>query len=128
MPGCDYLLHGKGLGGRDRAGVYRAPSAKAPATWPAEYEGDYFYVEFYQGWMVRVKGDGQSWNVAPSVAGQPNASYWATNLASNPVSFEMGGDGALYYASLGSGSIRRIIYTGKVATTTESMSSLKSKF
>jgi glucose/arabinose dehydrogenase len=109
-------------------GTYRSPSSNQLERWPAEYEGDYFYAEFYQGWVVRLKGAGQSWSVAPAVEGQPQAEYWATNLGSNPVDFQWGPDGALYYLSRGTGSLRRIHFPEGLTAEPASMGSVKSRF
>jgi glucose/arabinose dehydrogenase len=93
--------------------VYRV-TPQAPRRWPLEYRGDYFYAEHFYAWLVRLKGSGQSWSVASAVPGQADARFWATDLASFPVDFQVGADGSLYYLSLGTGSLRRIVYTGEV--------------
>lgn len=109
------------------AGVYRAP-AGASHPWPAEYEGDYFYADFYQGYLRRLTGSGQSWTLAPLVPGQTNADFWATDLGGGGVDFELGPDGSLYYLNLNSGELRRIRHTGGVPAESTSFGTLKSLF
>ena len=100
------------------AGVYRRPSP-GPNRFPPEYEGDYFFSDFYSGSLRRLKGSGTSWSIAPSVPGQPNATDWATGM--DEVSdYLPANDGSLWYCRQGvafaanTGQIRRIVYTGIV--------------
>ncbi|MCA9753711.1 MAG: PQQ-dependent sugar dehydrogenase [Gemmatimonadetes bacterium] len=74
--------------------TYRAPIG-ATAPFPAEYEGDVFFGDFYQGFVRRLTFDGANWALADSVAGQPSATDWATGLA-NAADFQVGPDGSLY--------------------------------
>lgn len=98
------------------AGVYRATGCPA-CPFPPEYEGDYFFSDYYQGFLRRLKLSGGTWSIAPAVPGQPDASNWGTGF--NEVSgWVEGPDGALWYcrqATSGasfSGQIRKIRYGG----------------
>ncbi len=96
------------------AGVYHAPPG-AVSPFPVEYEGDYFFSDYYTGALTRLTGAIHAWNVAPPVPGQPDAAHWATGL--DAVSdYSIGPGGALWYCvqfggvSTGTGEIRRIVY------------------
>ncbi len=99
------------------AGVYRWPLAPS-AAWPGAYEGDYFYAEYYSGFLRRLRKNGNVWQPAAPVAGQPNATDWATGLTA-AVDFLVGPDGSLYWLSQfngsfsgSTGSLNRIRFTG----------------
>lgn len=72
-------------------------------NFPAQYAGDYFYGEFVQNRIVRVRLDGDT-----QVAGTED---FATS-ASSPVHIRVGPDSALYYASIVPGTISRIGWVG----------------
>jgi glucose/arabinose dehydrogenase len=81
-------------------------------SFPADYEGDAFFAEYYQGWGRRIEESGGSWSAAPAAPGQPNATDWFTATA-NVSDWATGPDGSLYYCKqFSSPSIRRIVYTG----------------
>ena len=94
-------------------GLYRAVGT-APRCFPSSYNGDFFYAEYYQGWLRRIKHSDSTWRAAPPEPGQPGPDNWATGL-SCPADFLVGPDGALYYVSQfsdyrpNSGSIHRIV-------------------
>ena len=92
------------------------PVAGATMGFPAEYYGDVFFVEYYQGWIRRIQYDAQLdvWTLAPAVPGQPTASNWATGIT-NASDFLVGPDGAIYYVKQFPGSIRRIAGTTGVS-------------
>jgi|GEM_PF-2045667 len=97
---------------------YRPENYPSDSSFPPEYNGDCFYVEYYEGWMVRIKEDGGTWDTADPVAGQPSADYWATGLT-GASDFLVGPDGAIWYVvqfgqggGSGGGGIRRIAWTG----------------
>lgn len=106
-------------------GLYRRPGS-GNTSFPAEYEGDVFFHDYYTGFMRRLKGSGTTWAVAPPVAGQPDPQNWATGLDYVSDMLEIS-DGSLWYArqfvngAAGTGEIRRIVYPGStgvpVATT-----------
>jgi len=80
-------------------------------TFPADYEGDVFYSEYYQGFLRRLRNTAGVWAAAPAAAGQPNANDWAT-ATTNVSDYLIGPDGAIYYCKQFTAGIRRIVYTG----------------
>jgi glucose/arabinose dehydrogenase len=77
-------------------GTFYYPPASASTPFPAEYEGDYFFADFCNGWIRKLDAaDGES------VSGFARG-------ASSPVDLKVGPDGGLYYLELGSGSVRVI--------------------
>ncbi|MBI5868159.1 MAG: hypothetical protein HZB43_07730, partial [candidate division Zixibacteria bacterium] len=103
-------------------GLYRGVKGSA-LSFPSSYDGDFFYSDYYQGWLRRIKRTGSTWSPASAEPGQPDATNWATGL-SNAADFLVGPDGALYYVSQSSaflpnsGSIHRIVHPNKVAPST----------
>ena len=100
--------------------LYRAPGGAA-SPFPGEYDGDYFFSDYYQGFLRRLKGSGTSWLVAPTVPGQPDTAHWATGMQFVS-DYAVGPDGSLWYcrqctggSCTGSGAIRRIVRTSTVA-------------
>ncbi len=96
------------------AGIYR-PVAGAPLSWPAEYDGDLFYSDYYGGMLRRLHFDGASWVPAPA-PGQPGANDWGWGFDA-VTDYRIGPDGGLWYLRQGgnpddgSGEIRRIVWT-----------------
>lgn len=96
------------------AGVYRGALC-VDCNFPAEYQGDYFFADFYRGFLKRLKRSGSTWSVAPAVQGQPSPSYWGQNFI-EVTDFLNGKDGALWYCRTSAygqdntGEIRRILY------------------
>jgi len=89
--------------------LYRRPAAGA-SRFPAEYDGDIFYSDFYEPYVRRLKQTAGVW--APAfTAGQPNANDWA-NGSSFVSDWLTAPDGSLWYCGLVSGMLRRIRYTG----------------
>lgn len=95
------------------AGVYR-DIGNASGNWPGEYDGSLFWGEYYRGFLRRLVKTASGWSNAPAVAGQPNATDWATGLtfASD---FVEGADGSLWWLQQfdntmnpGTGSLHRI--------------------
>ncbi len=100
------------------ATYYRPENYPVDDSFPPEYNGDCFYVEYYQGWMVRIKDNGTGWAKADPVSGQPSDDHWATGL-DGAADFQIGPDGAIYYCVQygdggggSGGSLRRIAHTG----------------
>jgi len=97
--------------------LYRPGNPAGKYTWPKEYFGDYFFTDYFQGFVRRLKrGKEGSWFTPRPVAGQADSLNWAANLKSVPDAF-VGADGAVYYLrqfndtfTPQSGQLRRIIY------------------
>jgi glucose/arabinose dehydrogenase len=95
--------------------VYRRNPA-APFAFPAEYDGDYFYSEYYDGFLRRLSEDGGSWSIAAPVPGQPATTSWGTGYR-EVTDYVPGPDGAIYYTRMaysyqaGTGEVRRIQYS-----------------
>jgi hypothetical protein len=88
---------------------YRA-DAMAPYAFPSAYDGHVFVADFYGGWLRRLRPNGAgAWTLADSVAGQPSAVAWATNL-SQVVDVQQGPDGALYWMSFVFGNVPRGVH------------------
>ena len=111
--------------------VYRPPSCSPTGTnFPTAYIGDYFFNEYYHGFLRRLKGSGASWALAPAEPGQPNSTDWGTGF--DEVSdWMVGCDGALWYCRQGvgfadnTGEIRRIVYSGAAGVPPPSGSSVE---
>ena len=80
--------------------------AHARYSFPRAYDGDIFFADFYAGWIRRLRFDAGVWSVADSVAGQPSALSWASNLG-QIVDLQQGPDGALYVMSFINGGVAR---------------------
>jgi glucose/arabinose dehydrogenase len=102
-------------------GVYRAP-ALASNPYPAVYDGDYFYSDYFSGLVKRLGWDGSAWSLEPAL-GQPGAEDWGTG-APQVVDGAIGPDGSLWYLLHGinygftNGQVRRIVYVGGEDTVT----------
>ena len=99
------------------ASLYRPP-AGAALPFPGEYDGDYFFSDYYLGFLRRLEGSGSSWSIAPPVAGQADPDNWATGMESVS-DYALGPDGSLWYCRQDSpgptnGDIRRIVRTSAV--------------
>lgn len=95
--------HGSGTnrGCAITGGTFYNPQPEDPLTaklFPPDYEGDYFFADFCNGWIRRLDADGQG------------VSGFATG-ANLPVDLKVSQDGSLYYLELGSGSVYKIQYT-----------------
>lgn len=96
---------------------YRIPAASGP-RFPAEYDGDIFFLDYYSGFMRRVKQSGANWS--PQAApGQPNATDWAIGME-NVSDLIEASDGSFWYCRQSEGNaltgeIRRIAYAGLVS-------------
>lgn len=97
------------------AGIYRGGSC-SECRFPLEYLGDYFFADFYEGFLRRLEWNGSGWSVAPPVPGQPTTLDWARGLQF-VADFQFGADGALWYCryfdavTAESGEIHRIVAT-----------------
>jgi glucose/arabinose dehydrogenase len=102
------------------AALYRPP-AGAARPFPGEYDGNYFFSDYYMGFLRRLSRSGTSWSVAAPVPGQLDPANWATGLgfASD---YAVGPDGSLWYcrqcspgpSCTATGQIRRIVRTTTV--------------
>lgn len=98
--------------------LYRHPKSASHA-WPDEYDGDYFFFDYFVGDVQRLTfSESVGWNLAAPVSGQPDSSIWASGLQTVSDGL-IGSDGALYYVrqynsdyETRSGQIRRIRYVG----------------
>ena len=89
-------------------GVYHPVNYPNDLSWPSEFDGDYFFADYYQGFLIRLKDQGVgTWAVPPPVPGQPSPEYLITGLSS-PSDFTIGPDGAVYYISQWDGSIYKL--------------------
>jgi hypothetical protein len=86
--------HGEGPAAIIAGPRYRTQGA--PFDFGAAYDGDVFYLAFYDGWIRRLTFDGASWQPAAPVPGQPTPESWASGL-SFVSDLQQGPDGALYY-------------------------------
>ena len=77
------------------AGVYRRP-AGAARPFSHDYDGDDLFTDYYQGFVRRLKGSGDTWGLAPA-EGQPDATDWATGIA-HTSEWLIAPDGTLWYS------------------------------
>ena len=103
-------------------GLYRRP-VNGPAPFPAEYDGDCFFLDYSTGFLRRLKGSGTSWTLAAPVPGQPSSTDWGRGFEFVSDVVEMS-DGSLWYCrqtidnvSL-TGELRRIAYAPILAAAT----------
>jgi len=101
--------HGAGLAVMS-AGVYRRPFGTFNG-FPMDYEGNYFFADYYSGSVWRLKNSGSTWDLASPVAGQPAPDHWAEGF-DGVSDYLVGPDGALWYCHQGNGQIRRVAYSG----------------
>jgi hypothetical protein len=100
------------------AGPYRPP-AGAARPFPGDYDGDYFFSDYYLGFLRRLKGSGTSWSIAPAAPGQADPDNWATGLQ-QVSDYAIGPDGSLWFCrqfvnpSGSTGQVRRIVRTSTV--------------
>jgi glucose/arabinose dehydrogenase len=100
---------------------YRRPAAGA-GRFPAAYDGDCFYLDYYVGQVWRITNTGGSWVPAAAVPGQPSASNWATGLVYTADMIELT-DGSIWFCQQfapgsGVGEIHRITYGATSGVTT----------
>lgn len=99
------------------AGVYHATNGLA--RFPVDYEGDYFYSDFYRGFLRRLKRGPSGWSLADPVPGQPSTTDWGEGFQ-YVSDFLVGPDGGLWYCRCspyadGVSEIREIIPTAGLA-------------
>lgn len=97
--------------------VYRAPSGQF--AFGANYQGSYFYSDYFSGQIRRAVKSGNTWVNAPAVPGQPSSTNWATGFVAL-TSMQVGPDGALYVSqhpgtyATSNGTLKRIRPLGPV--------------
>ena len=67
-------------------------------------------MEYYGGFVRRLKKTGATWSIAPPVSGQPGALDWAAGIKFVGDAL-VGPDGALYYVTQFPGALHRIVFT-----------------
>jgi glucose/arabinose dehydrogenase len=86
----------------------------ATATFPAQYAGKYFYMDFVNGWIEYVD---------PTAPNPKTPTTFATGIptsfAGGPVDLEVGADGALYYLNRLGGGVFKIQYTAQAPSITQ---------
>ena len=96
-------------------GVVLRHVANSTVTWPASYEGQYIFSDYYTGFIWRLRDSLGTWVKAQVAPGQPNTSDWARGYT-QASDYVLGHDGAVYYAlnaydfQSGTGEVRRIIH------------------
>jgi glucose/arabinose dehydrogenase len=65
------------------------------ANFPVSYDGSYFFLEWWDGWIRRLEKKGAVWQVAAPASGQPSPENWAEGFAC-ATDLQRGPDGALY--------------------------------
>lgn len=89
---------------------YRRESPPQIYSLPSDYEGDVFFIEYYEGFVRRYRETSPGvWQLAPTAPGQPDATNWATGI-SFVSDMQVGPDGGLWYVKQGFpvGEVRRI--------------------
>lgn len=79
------------------------------AQFPAEYQGNFFFLNHSRGWLGRMvlSPTNQVLSVDPDW-GVTNASGWGNG----PVDLAQGTDGAMYYVTFGPGQLHRVSHAG----------------
>ncbi len=97
---------------------YRRPATGA-VRFPAAYDGNIFFLDYYGGMMRRLAMGVDTWFYL-AAAGQPDSTDWGTGFEGVSDVIELS-DGSLWYCRQTqginvSGEIRRIVYTDTVST------------
>ena len=113
-------------------GVLYRPPAGAARPFTGDYDGDYFFSDYYVGFLRRLKGSGASWSIAPRVPGQADPADWATGLK-QVTDYAIGPDGSLWYCRQivpggPNGDIRRIVRSGTVDVANAAVASASTSF
>ena len=93
--------------------LHNVPSS--PVSFPASYNGQFIFSDYYEGAIWRLRDSLGTWVRAPAVIGQPNTRDWARGFV-QVSDYLQAADGSLYYAldardfASESGEIRRITY------------------
>jgi hypothetical protein len=91
-------------------------SVATPVSFPPEYDGQYLFSDFYDGFLWRIRDSLGTWVKAPPVTGQPTAIDWGRGFT-GVTDYAQAPDGSLYYCistdleySSRVGEIHRIVY------------------
>ncbi len=82
---------------------------------PSEYDGQYLFSDYYDGFIWRLRDSLGTWVKAPPTPGQPNARDWARGYY-QVSDYVQGPDGGVYYAlnavdyASGTGEVHRIVH------------------
>jgi hypothetical protein len=102
-------------------GVYHAVAC-SECSFPSSYEGDYFFADYYSGFLRRLELDGGTWRLGDPVLGQPSPLDWGQGFE-GVSDFIHGPDGALWYCRNGTGpangEIHRVVYFAPAASAPE---------
>ncbi|MCU1326050.1 MAG: hypothetical protein JWN34_1420, partial [Bryobacterales bacterium] len=79
------------------------------SSYPARYQNRYFHADYAQSWIRFLQV-----NSADQLVSGPEDFLFNGD---GPVSVQMGPDGYLYYVSISTGELRRIVYSGPADTT-----------
>lgn len=89
---------GSGLGCAITGGTFFNPTA---TTYPAQYTGNYFFVDYCSKWIERLTLSGST----------ATRSVFASDIAGSPVCMAAGPDGNLYLLSRTDNAVYKIVYT-----------------
>jgi glucose/arabinose dehydrogenase len=81
-------------------GAFYNPGTGVSASFPGEYEGDYFFADFCSGWIRRLDP------TTNAVEG------FKASSDENPVDLKVSQDGDLYFLARGTGSVEKIHFNG----------------
>lgn len=83
------------------------------SMFPTEWQGVYFYGDYTRDYIRYLKLDATGTQVLGDFAFKPSSLLPGTT--NEVVSIAVGADGALYYAMIASGEIRRVVFDGNAA-------------
>jgi hypothetical protein len=97
--------------------VYQGQAAPGGGAFPAAYQGVVFASDYYNQFLYALRFDCQTnqWVKIPGATSE----FFATGLAGGVSDFAVGPEGAVYYISQFTSSIRKIAYTGPIAGATK---------
>ena len=87
--------------------LLRRGEPSAGVQFPAEYEGNLFFSDYYVGQLVRLTRSGSTWEVAAPVPGQTNPDSWGTGY-SFVSDYQFHPEGSIWYTKQDAGTVRRI--------------------
>lgn len=93
---------GVGFGCAITGGTFFNPTT---TTYPAQYTGRYFFLDFCNNWIDQLTLSGST----------ATRSNFASSIAGSPVGMATGPDGNLYFLSRANGAVYKITFTGSTA-------------